>query len=164
MRFRAEQRFAAAPAEVMAAYLDPDLFAALADLDPVRAVEVIGIERNGTAAMSRVRYRFTADLPGPVTALVDPSRLTWVQESHFDLTTGVERLTIRPDHYPTLLEAAASVSYEAADAGATRRVLSGDLAVKGAPFFVRGKVEKVIVDGLSDHLGQEAAVVARHLG
>jgi Protein of unknown function (DUF2505) len=164
MRFLAEQRYAAPPAEVMAAYFDRALFEALTGVDPVRVLEVIGVARDGTTATARVRYRFAAPLPGPVTAVVDPGKLTWVQESSLDLAAGSERLVIRPDHYAGMLEAAADVSYRGDGAGGTVRAVDGRLAAKGVPFFFRGKVEQAIVDGLQAHLRQEQELVARHLG
>jgi Protein of unknown function (DUF2505) len=163
MRFATEQRYPAPPPDVIAAYLDPALFDSLTGLDPVRAVEVVDIAQEGQSAYARVRYQFTAALPSAARALVDPARLTWVQESRFDLGAGSERLVIVPDHYGNLLAASADVSYGAAPGGGTLRAVAGELTVHGVPFFLRGKVERVLVDGLTAHLRQEQDAVTRHL-
>jgi hypothetical protein len=164
MRFFAEQRYPAPTAEVIAAYFDRELFESLAGVDPVRMLEVLGVQRDGASATARVRYRFTASLPGVVTAVVDPAKLTWVQESSIDVAAGTERLVIRPDHYARLLEASADVSYRGDGPSGTVRTVAGQLAAKGVPFLFRAKVEKAIVDGLQAHLRQEQELVARHLG
>jgi hypothetical protein len=163
MHFTVEQRFPQPPAAVIAAYTDPALYAAMVGLARVDRPEVLGSERTGDLAVVRVRYRFVADLPGPATAVIDPARLTWIDESRYDLAAGTSTTRLLPDHYPDRLRASASSRFEADPAvpGATLRRITGELSVK-AP-LVGGRVERAIVEGLQEHLGEEAGVVAAHL-
>ena len=47
----------------------------------------------------RIRYRFSGDLSSAATAVLDPEKLTWVEESHHDLAARTVRFELHPDHY-----------------------------------------------------------------
>ena len=59
------------------------------------------------------------------------------------------------------MQASATVRFTD-DGDRSRRVVRGDLKVK--VLLVGGQVERVIVDGLEEHLTEEQKVVARLLG
>ncbi len=92
--------------------------------------------------------------------MVDPKRLTWVQESTHDLAAARTTFRLLPDHYPDRLAASGAVRVLATDTG-TQRVVSGDLRVKA--MLVSGRVEQAIVSGLAEYLEAEAPAVDRFL-
>ena len=160
MRFELRQRFAASPNEVDRAYTDPDLFATLVGLPKLGGIRVLDHHVSGDQVKMRVHYSFTGDLPAAVTAVVDPERLTWVQESAHDLSSGVTTFRLVPDHYPDRLKASGKVVVSPLGNGA-QRVLSGELKVRA--LLVAGAVEGAIVSGLGEYLDAEAPAVDRFL-
>jgi hypothetical protein len=160
MRFEIEQRFAHPPTVVDAAYADPELYPTLVGLPKLGGIEVLDHQRDGQRAKLSIRFAFTGDLPAAVTAVVDPERLTWVQESIHDLATAQTRFRLLPDHYPDRLSAQGSVTIAASGDG-TRRVVRGELKVKA--LLVSGRVEQAIVSGLEEYLVSEAPAVDRYL-
>lgn len=160
MRFEIAQRFDHAPTAVDAAYADPELYPTLVGLPKLGGIQVLEHRRDGDEARLSIRFAFTGDLPGAVTAVVDPDRLTWVQESVHDLATGQMRFRLLPDHYPDRLSASGAVRIAGQGDGA-RREIRGELKVKA--MLVSGRVEQAIVSGLEEYLTAEAPAVDRYL-
>ncbi|HET7488924.1 MAG TPA: DUF2505 family protein [Acidimicrobiales bacterium] len=160
MRFRVEQRFAAALAQVEAALLDPAFLARLADLPDLGSPELLGHDGDGDLVRMRVRYRFTGALSPAVTAVVDPDRLTWVEETAYDRRAHRGEHTIVPDHYAGRLSSSYVTQLEMA-AGVTLRVADGELRVRFP--LVAGRVERAIVAGLHTHAEREGEALARWL-
>ncbi len=160
MRFRVEQRFAAPLEAVEDALLDPGFLARLAELPKLGAPEVLSHEVDGDVVHQRVRYRFSGDLAPAVTAVVDPDRLTWVEESTFHRGTHRGDHHIVPDHYANRLRASYATRLEPHGAG-TRRLTEGELKVRFP--LVGARVEKAIVTGLTQHAAAEADVLAAWL-
>jgi hypothetical protein len=50
----------------------------------------------GDRVIVRVHYRFTADLPSAALAVIDPDKLTWIEETTYDLehATSTSRLLL----------------------------------------------------------------------
>ena len=157
MRFRVEQAFAANVDEVARAYADPALYEALDGLPKLTEPEVVGHEVDGDQVQLRVRYRFGGNLSPAARAVIDPSRLTWVEHSTHDLAT--RRVTFRmvPDHYGDRFRCAGTYAFEAAGDHACRRRGDGEVRVKA--LLVAGAVEGAIVSGLQEHLVDEVPVV-----
>ena len=106
MRFDLTQRFAADAKAVIAAYADPELYPTLVGLPKLGRIDVLGCDRvDEHHVRMRIRFGFTGHLPPAVTAVVDPQRLTWVQESDHDLESGSTSFRLLPDHYPDRLSA-----------------------------------------------------------
>ncbi len=164
MRFELAQRFAASPDEVADAFTDPGMYAELASLPKLGQPEVIERRAEGGIVHLQVRYRFTGDLSAAVKAVVDPAKLTWVDDSHHDLSRRVVTFTMRPDHYADRFKASGSYRFEPApnDPGATVRTTVGDIKVK--MMLVAGQVERAIISGLREHLASEVKVVERWIG
>ncbi len=158
MNFRIEQRIPAPLAAVEAALLDSDFVAATADLPKLGAPELLENTRDGDRAHQRIRYHFTAPLSGAVTRVVDPAKLTWVDDATYDLTSHTSRHRILPDNYADRLQAAYDVTLEALG-DSTRRLVTGELTVH-VP-LVGGRVERAIVDGLEEHANAEAELLGR---
>lgn len=161
MRFELTQRYTAAADDVTAAYADPDLYPTLVGLPKLGGIEVLSHEADDATARLRIRFRFIGDLPGAVTAVIDPARLTWVQETVHDLAAGTTAFRLVPDHYPDRLKASGTFRV-LGDGTGSRRVVSGELKVR-AP-LVAGRVEQAIVSGLEEYLVAEAPAVDAHLG
>jgi uncharacterized protein YndB with AHSA1/START domain len=156
VHFRLEQRFSAPVEVVEAAFVDPDLLAALATMPELGRPELLRQADDGDTVRQDVRYAFVGQLSPAVTRVVDPTRLTWVEHSELDRRTHRTTLTIRPDHYADRLSCTATATLEPV-AGGTLRTVEGDLRV-WAP-LVAGKVERAIVAGLRDHASAEARIV-----
>ena len=162
MHFEIEQRFRAPCDAVEAAYVDPALFAALAALPKIGRPELLDQTRDGDRVRQRVRYQFTGDVSGAVRRVVDPARLSWVEETVFDGVAHRSDVRIVPDHYHGLLESRMTITYTPADGGGgTARRAVGELRVH-VP-IVGGKVERAIVSGMREHAEVEQGAVERWL-
>jgi len=158
VKFRIEQRIAAPLGAVEAALLNRDFVAATADLPKLGAPELLELERDGDRAHERIRYRFTAELSGAASRVVDPKKLTWVDDARFDLTAHTSRHRILPDNYADRLQATYDVALEPLG-DSTRRVATGEITVH-VP-LVGGRVERAIVSGLEEHAAAEAELLGR---
>lgn len=166
MRFELTQRFTSPASAVDRAYAEPDLYPTLVGLPKLGDIEVLrhqhqpGPGGDVVRATMAIRFGFTGDLPGAVTAVVDPDRLTWIQETEHDLVTAATTFRLVPDHYADRLAASGRAVVAPAGDGCTRTV-SGDLTVRA--LLVAGKVERAIVSGLAEYLEAEAPAVDRYL-
>ncbi len=160
MRFAVTQTIAAPVDEVAAAYASTELYEALEGSDRLGPPDVLGREQDGSIVTLRIRYRFIADLSPAVTAVVDPDKLTWVEQSVHDLDGHSVAIRLHPDHYADRLRASGTYHY-ASDGDATVRSIEGELKVKA--LLVAGAVEKAIISGLEEHLAQEARAVQAYL-
>ena len=156
MQFEIEQTLHAPPADVQDMLLDPQFLAARADLPKLGGSEVIERTQDSTSARLRVRMRFVGELSSAVTAVVDPAKLTWIDDATFDFASMTARHEILPEHYPDRLAASYDDTLHA-DGGTTRRALRGDLDVR-VP-LVGGRVARVIVDGMRDYAAAEATLL-----
>jgi hypothetical protein len=156
MDFRIDQTIDAALDDVEAALLDPDFIAATSKLPQLGSPEVLDRHLDGDRAELRVRYHFIGQLSSAVTRVVDPSKLSWVDETSFDLAAHTSRHAIKPDNYADRLQAAYDVQLEA-KGEQTRRLATGTLTVH-VP-LVGGRVEKAIVGGITEHADAEAVLL-----
>lgn len=167
VRLRIEQRFLATPAQVGAALIDPDyLVKAMGSLKDVGQPVVESQYRTGDSVRQRVTYHFTGRLPGAVTAVIDPKRLTWTEDTAIDTMSHTARFVMTPVHYPNFFTATGTwFLREDAKSTATKpvtlRLIEGELKVRSPVPFVGGQVEKAIVSGLSERLADEPAAFAR---
>lgn len=156
MDFRIQQLLHGAPGEVEDVLLDPTFITARAALPKLGDAELLDHQRDGDRAMQRIRLRFTAPLSSAVTAVIDPQRLTWVDEATYDLHTHVAEHRVIPDHYGDRLSCSYRATIEEAAPG-SHRVMAGVVKVRMP--LVGGKVERAIVSGLAEHAEAEAALV-----
>ncbi len=164
MKFSVEQSIAAPRHTVEAAFLEPGFYAALGELPAIRPPEVL--ERrvegpDGNLVHLRVQYAFSGNLSGPARAVLDPARLTWVDHSTFDRAAHRMDFEIVPDHYADRLQCQGSYRFEPAGDRVTRQLMGGDLRVRYP--VVGGVVERAIVVGMRQHLGEEARILERWL-
>lgn len=153
MRFTITQDFDSSASDVIAAYADASLYPALIGLPKLGDIEPLDHHVEGSRVRQRIRFRFTGHLPPAVTAVVDPAKLSWIQESEHDLDDGTTSFELLPDHYRDRLRASGSFEIESSETGSLRRV-DGQVRVR-AP-LVAGRVEAAIVSGLEEYLAAEA--------
>lgn len=158
--FRLEQLFHAGPEAVEAAFLDPEVFTVMSELPNVGRPELVDHVVEGEAVRQRVRYRFTGHLAPGAAAVVDPDKLSWVQETTAWPGSFEAGFEIHPDHYADRLSCAGVVTIERVDGG-TCRLTIGTLKVRFP--FVGGRVERAIVQGLEEAAAAEAIAVQEWL-
>lgn len=172
MLFEVTQHFTAPPRAVVDLFTDPAYYDDLPEFSRVGRPELVGRSAEGHRVTMRVRYRFTADLPAGADKLIDKQKLTWVEETVYDLDALTAASRLLPDNYPDRLSASARRSFArppgvgasagaSADEGGTVAVTKGELTVRVR--FVGGRVEGAIVDGLREHLRDEATLVNERL-
>lgn len=161
MRFTIEQDFAGPLEQVEAAFIDPAFLESLSSDASLGRPTLVRREEAGELVHQWVRYAFTGDLNASVRRVVDPDRLTWIEESTFDRRTHQTAWRIVPDHYRNLLRCSGTFSFEASTPEATRRTTEAEIKVS-VP-LVGGRVESAIVAGLRDHAALEEKVLDRWL-
>jgi hypothetical protein len=157
MDFTLTQDIGATVDQVEAALTDAGFLATMTDLPKIGRVEVLEQSRAGDSVHQRVRYLFTAELSGAVRRVVDPDKLTWVEDSTSDVAGHSSSYRIEPDNYANLLEGAYDATIVPDGTGA-RRVATGHVTVH-VP-LVGGKVERAIVSGLQENSDAQAALIA----
>ena len=160
MRFAIEQRFPAPLEAVEAAYLDPGFLEELGRLPKLGRPRLLDQTGEGDTVRRRIHYTFAGHLSPAVTAVVDPDKLTWVEESTLDRRTHRTIFRIVPDHYGRRL-ACSGTFVLTPDGEGTRRVTEGDVEVRFA--LVGGRVERAIVSGLREHAELEERVMVEWL-
>jgi hypothetical protein len=164
VRFSIEQRYAAAtPADVMAAYTDPDLYASFDSLTKVAVPEVVERSADGDRVTLTLRMRFVADLNAAARAVVDPSKLSWLQDETYDLGAGTAGVVFRPENYADRFSCTGGYRFatDPNDPSVTTRTVDGDLRVR--MMLVGGQVEGAVVSGLREHFAEEQPLVQRWL-
>ena len=166
MRFRIVQQFDSSAADVQQAYLDPAFLESMGSLPKLGAPQLLSEERTEGEVRRRIRFHFAGDLNSAVRAVVDPARLTWVEESTTFLPDLRTTWTIRPDHYADKLAGHGEsiiepVGIGVGDPDASRRITTGEVKVK--VFLVGSKVEGAIVSGMEEHAVLERAALMTHL-
>lgn len=161
MNFRLEQDFASPVVEVGEAFVNAELFAHLHEIADLGRPELLERVDDGGIVRLRVRYAFTGELSPPLTAVVEPSRITWVEVSTYDRARHRTEFHIVADHYAERLKCTGTVELHDDGAGGTRRVAAGKLGVS-IP-FIGGKIERAVVEGLEDQAASQARVVGEWL-
>jgi hypothetical protein len=156
MRFAFEQRIHGPLDAVARVFVDPNFYEQLAALPKLGRPELLSRDVDGDTVHLRVRYRFTGELSSAVTAVVDPRKLTWVEDAVHELGAYRAEFRMIADHYADRFACSGSYWF-AADGDATVRHSEGDLKIRMP--LVGGRVERAIVSGIGEHLDAEVAVV-----
>lgn len=160
VKFGFEQRWAAPPDDVIEVYLDESFWTGLSDLSTTAPPEVLGIERRGDRAVVRLHWILSVELPKEAARFIDPDDVAWIEVTTWDLPRRHASVEFHPDQAAGLLHASADAALGVDGAGSLRSI-SGELKVR-IPLLGR-KVEPVIVEGVGEHLDEEAAAVAGRL-
>ncbi|HYT38073.1 MAG TPA: DUF2505 family protein [Acidimicrobiia bacterium] len=159
MRFQLEQMIAGPVDAVARVYTETRFYELLGELPKLGRPEVLDRREDGSVVHLAVRFRFTGNLSPAVTRVVDPDRLSWVEESVHDLERHTVTFHMEPDNYADRLRFDGSSRFEPAGGGRTRRLAEGDVVVR-VPLVGRA-VEGAVVSGLREHLAAEVEVVER---
>jgi hypothetical protein len=164
MRFTITQRFTSAtPRQVVGAYIDPDLYPTFEGLTRVGTPEVVARTSDDHQVSLTLRMRFIADLNAAARAVVDPAKLTWLQQEEYDLDRLEASVVFHPENYADRFSSSGGYAFAADpdDASATIRTISGDLRIR--MMLVGGQVENAVVSGLREHFAEEQPLVQRWL-
>ncbi len=158
--FTLNQEIPAPVDAVEVALVDPEFLARMVELPKLGSADVLGHERDGNIVKLQVRYLFQAELSSAVTKVVDPTKLTWVEDSTCDLDAHHTACEIKPDNYANLLEG----RYEA------RIELSGSVSIRTVTGMIKvhvpllgGKVEKAIIGGLSENATAQTTLLTEFI-
>jgi hypothetical protein len=164
VRFTIDQRFTSTtPTAVMAAYTDPELYGTFDALTKVATPEVVTHETEGSRVAMTLRMRFIAELNAAARAVVDPSKLSWLQDEIYDLEAGTAEVVFRPESYADRFSCTGGYRFaiDRDDSSVTARTIDGDLRVRMP--LVGGQVEGAVVSGLREHFAEERLLVQRWL-
>jgi hypothetical protein len=159
MRFEIEQLIAGPVDAVARLYTEPRFYELLGEMPKLGRPEVLERREVGTLVYLSVRFRFTGNLSPAVTRVVDPAKLSWVEESVHDLEHHTVTFHMKPDNYGDRIRFEGSYRFEPVGENQTRRVAAGEVTVR-VPLVGRA-VEGAIVSGLREHLEAEVEVVER---
>lgn len=94
MKFDVKQQFDADAAAVIGCYSSAEMYEQLPEF--ARSADpTCSTAEHGDTVKIRLRYKFTADLPTAALAIIDPDRLTWVEETTYD-SPGLRRREAPP--------------------------------------------------------------------
>ena len=111
MRFSVEQRFEAPAGDVAAAFAATGLYEAMPELPKLSRPMVLSRDQDGEIVRLQIRYRFDGELSSAARAVLDPSRLSWVESSTHDLSSLRGTFTMEPDHYADRFSCRGSFRY-----------------------------------------------------
>ena len=97
-----------------------------------------------------------------MTKVIDPRRLSWVEDTVIDTETWTAQFTITPIHYASFFTCSGQWRLNGSKS-TTTRVMDGLLKVNSPVPFVGGQVEKAIVSGLRERLADEPQILERWL-
>jgi hypothetical protein len=157
VRFTIEQRFNGPLDRVEAAFVDPAYLERLSTLPKLGRPTLVKRVEADHLVHQWVKYAFVGDLNAAVRRVVDPARLTWVEESTLDRTSHRTTWRIVPDHYRNLLRA--SGTFQLRPDGGARTIRTTEAELKVTVPLVAGKVEQAIVSGLREHAALEQQVL-----
>jgi hypothetical protein len=157
VEFEITQRIEAPRAAVETLLRDADFVGATSDLHPLADCRLLDTEQTGDRWHTRIHRRFAASLPPAVTAVIDPRRLTWVEEGDYDSDTHRGEHRILPDHYPKLLTCSWRTTVTQTG-DTTTRVAAGTLRAR--VLLGARPVERAIVSGLEQYSAAEACLLA----
>ena len=164
MKFTITQHFIGVPpAQVLMTYTDPDLYTTFEGLTKVARPEVVAHDASGDRISLTLRMRFIADLNAAARAVVDPAKLSWLQDEQYDLERLTATVVFRPENYADRFSSSGGYAFAAdpEDASSTIRTITGDLRVR--MMLVGGQVEGAVVSGLREHFAEEQPLVQRWL-
>jgi hypothetical protein len=160
VKFGFEQHWNASAEDVIEVYLDPDFWGTLDGLSATSAPEVLEVTRKQDSAVVRLRYRLTVSLPSEASRFIDTDDVAWVEQTSWDLLSRSASISFAPDQAASLMRAAAKATL-ISEGDTTLRQVRGDIRVR-IP-LLGSRVERVVVEGIGDHLGEEADAVAGRL-
>ena len=161
MRFRIEQRYRVTAADVGRALSSVEyLTTAMAELPDIGRPEVRSHRVVGDITHLELEYRFGGSLPSVARRVVDPAKLSWIEETSIDASQWTAVFTMTPTHYSSFFRCRGTW-HLVQRPGETTRVIEGELKVNSPVPFVGGQVERAIVSGLRERLAREPPLLER---
>ena len=134
----------------------------MAQLSDIGRPDIMSYEVDEDSVTLALQYQFGGKLPSVVTRVIDPRKLSWVENTVVDTKAWIARFTITPTHYASFFTC--SGEWRLSEIGGlTTRTMDGSLKVNSPVPFVGGQVEKAIVSGLRERLAEEPPVLERWL-
>jgi len=161
MRFDAEQHFDAEVEHLLALFTDPDFYATLTGLPKISSPELLDHRSGAGKVHISYRQRYTGDLPAAAQSMIDPRKISWIEELTFDLSSQVADTRLKPDHYADRFSCSGRYTFRDLSGGRSSRRLDGDLRVR-VP-LVGGRVESALISGLKEHAGAEQDLIEDQL-
>ena len=159
MQFEIEHTIAAPRHVVEIGLGDPGFYEVFGGMPDVSAPTLLDrTEKDGVIEV-RVRCAFTGELSAAVTAVIDPSKLSWVSTITLRPSNHMAELSLTPDHYGDRVECSAVYLFKEAADASTHEVVDGDLVVHFP--LVAGKVERAILGGIKQYVAGEARALGR---
>ncbi|MBS1847087.1 MAG: DUF2505 family protein, partial [Actinobacteria bacterium] len=125
--------------------------------EAIAAIELVDHRARGDRVRLDIRFAFTGELNAAARAILDPTRLTWIQSTEHELSSGRVTFRILPDHYADRMRCQGRYRVEAADGDTSTRTVATELHVR-AP-LVGVQVERVLLDGLRNELDAQARAI-----
>jgi hypothetical protein len=159
VKFTIDQLFEGTAGELCAALTSAAYLASMGKLADLGAPELVSQKRVRGTVNQQLRTTFQGKLPSVALKVIDPAKLSWDEFAEIDTKAFTATFRMVPTHYQTYFRCSGSWALlEADDGGSTTRRISGELKVSSPLPFVNGQVERAIVSGLRDRLGQEPAI------
>jgi Protein of unknown function (DUF2505) len=158
VRFEIKQPIKAPRDAVMKAVVDPRLYESMGSMPSLGPPSVLECTEDGSITRLRIRYRFEGQLSRAARAVLDPAKMTWVVELEVDKEKYQATFLMIPDHYKDRMKCSGSYRFEAMG-DETDQLMQGEMVVS-AP-LVAGLVERAILVGFREHMGEQAKVVER---
>lgn len=143
--------------QVESVFFNPEFIAQSATLPKLGSPVLLDQQTHGDKLRQRVRYRFVGELSPVVTKIIDPARLTWIEDTTLDRSTHRTSWQIVPDNYANLLSASGEITLRPTGPDTTERRVEGYVRVR-VPLVGR-KAEAAIISGLREHAAAEADLV-----
>jgi hypothetical protein len=158
VRFQIEQRFTAKANEVLRALISEKyLREGMAKLPDISEPDVTQHLSDG-AVRNVLKFHFGGHLPSVVTTVVDPKKLSWVEDTNIDLVAFAANFTITPAHYANFFGCRGTWKINH-NGSSSIRIIEGTMKVSSPIPFVNGQVERAIVSGLRERLVLEPAIL-----
>lgn len=163
VHFRIEQAVAAPPDRVVAAFGDPERFDVEHQVPEVGAPRILQHRSRKSTVELRLRYHYIGSLSPAARRVLDPDKLTWVQELTVRAAERRAEFRMVPDHYPDRLRCHGQFLFDELDGGAsTLQVMQGELVVSFP--LVGPVVERGLLSGVRRYLAAEAPALAKLAG
>src|SRR3546814_12750753 len=94
-----------------------ELYRSMPELPKLSQPEVLARREDDGTVELLIRYRFDGDLSSAARAVLDPSRLSWVEHSVHEVAGRSGSFTMAPDHYGASFRCPGTFPSDGAGAG-----------------------------------------------
>jgi Protein of unknown function (DUF2505) len=157
VKFVIEQVFDGSAIELCNALTLPAYLSMMGKMSDLGSPQLVSQKRLKGVVSQQLRTTFQGKLPSVALKVIDPARLSWDEFTEIDTKQFSATFKMVPTHYQSYFRCNGSWQLIEED-GTTTRQIVGELKVSSPIPFVNGQVERSIVNGLRDRLGQEPAI------